>query len=39
MSEENKKATIAYFQKLINDFDPATAIVIYGGKIISNTTR
>ncbi len=31
MSEENKKATIAYFEKLINDFDPATAIVMYGG--------
>jgi predicted SnoaL-like aldol condensation-catalyzing enzyme len=31
MSEENKKITIAYFEKLINDFDPATAIALYGG--------
>lgn len=31
MSEENKKTTIAYFEKLINDFDPATAIALYGG--------
>ncbi len=31
MSDENKKAAIAYFEKLINDFDPATAIALYGG--------
>ena len=31
MSEENKKTAIAYFEKLINDFDPETAIARYGG--------
>ncbi len=31
MSDENKKAAIAYFEKAINGFDPTTAIVLYGG--------
>jgi predicted SnoaL-like aldol condensation-catalyzing enzyme len=32
MSEENKKAAIAYFEKAINDFDTSAAISLYGGK-------
>lgn len=32
MSEENKKAAIAYFEKAINDFDTETAIARYGGE-------
>ena len=32
MSEENKKAAIAYFEKAINEFDTDTAIALYGGK-------
>jgi predicted SnoaL-like aldol condensation-catalyzing enzyme len=31
MSDKNKKAAIAYFEKAINEFDPATAIALYGG--------
>jgi predicted SnoaL-like aldol condensation-catalyzing enzyme len=31
MSEENKKIVIAFYNKLINDFDPETAFELYGG--------
>jgi len=32
MSEENKRAAIAYFEKAINEFDTDTAIALYGGQ-------
>jgi predicted SnoaL-like aldol condensation-catalyzing enzyme len=32
MSEENKRAAIAYFEKAINGFDTDTAMALYGGK-------
>jgi predicted SnoaL-like aldol condensation-catalyzing enzyme len=32
MSEENKKAAIAYFEKALNEFDAAGAAALYGGK-------
>ena len=32
MSEENRKAAIAFFEKAINEFDLPTAIALYGGK-------
>jgi predicted SnoaL-like aldol condensation-catalyzing enzyme len=31
MSERNKKIAIAFYDKLINDFDPETAFALYGG--------
>ena len=31
MSEQNKKIAIAFYDKLINDFDPETAFSLYGG--------
>jgi predicted SnoaL-like aldol condensation-catalyzing enzyme len=31
MSEKNKETAIAFYQKLINDFDPDTAFKLYGG--------
>jgi predicted SnoaL-like aldol condensation-catalyzing enzyme len=32
MSEENKKIAIAFYNKLINEFDPANAFAQYGGE-------
>jgi predicted SnoaL-like aldol condensation-catalyzing enzyme len=32
MSEQNKKIAIAYYEKLINDFDIESGIALYGGK-------
>jgi predicted SnoaL-like aldol condensation-catalyzing enzyme len=32
MSEENKKVVIAFYEKALNDRDPATAFRLYGGK-------
>jgi predicted SnoaL-like aldol condensation-catalyzing enzyme len=31
MSEQNKQIAIAFYNKLINDFDPETAFALYGG--------
>ncbi|WP_263357232.1 nuclear transport factor 2 family protein [Acidicapsa ligni] len=31
MSEQNKQIAIAFYEKLINDFDPDTAFNLYGG--------
>ncbi len=31
MSERNKEIAIAFYDKLINDFDPETAFNLYGG--------
>lgn len=31
MSEQNKQIAIAFYDKLINDFDPETAFNLYGG--------
>ena len=31
MSERNKRIAIAFYDKLINDFDPETAFHLYGG--------
>src|ERR1700679_3142929 len=31
MSEQNKQIAIAFYDKLINDFDPETAFDLYGG--------
>jgi predicted SnoaL-like aldol condensation-catalyzing enzyme len=31
MSEQNKQIAIAFYEKLINDFDPETAFKLYGG--------
>ena len=31
MSEQNKQVVIAFYNKLINDFDPKTAFSLYGG--------
>jgi predicted SnoaL-like aldol condensation-catalyzing enzyme len=31
MSEQNKRIAIAFYEKLINDFDPDTAFKLYGG--------
>jgi predicted SnoaL-like aldol condensation-catalyzing enzyme len=31
MSEQNKQIVIAFYSKLINDFDPETAFALYGG--------
>ena len=31
MSERNKNIAIAFYDKLINDFDPETAFELYGG--------
>lgn len=32
MSEENKKIALAFFEKALNEFDPAAAVALYGGK-------
>lgn len=32
MSEQNKKAAVAYFEKAINEFDTETARDLYGGE-------
>jgi predicted SnoaL-like aldol condensation-catalyzing enzyme len=32
MSEENKKIALAFFEKALNEFDPATAAAEHGGK-------
>ncbi len=31
MSEQNKQIALAFYDKLINDFDPETAFNLYGG--------
>jgi hypothetical protein len=32
MSEQNKKIAIAFYEKLINEFDPEGAFAQYGGE-------
>jgi predicted SnoaL-like aldol condensation-catalyzing enzyme len=32
MSEENKRIALAFFEKTLNEFDPATALALHGGK-------
>jgi hypothetical protein len=32
MSEENKRIAIAFYEKLINEFDPQSAFALYGGE-------
>jgi predicted SnoaL-like aldol condensation-catalyzing enzyme len=38
MSEQNKKIAIAFYEKLINDFDAETAFTLYGGEAYTQHT-
>ena len=38
MSEENKKIAIAFYEKLINDFDAEGAFALYGGETYKQHT-
>lgn len=38
MSEQNKKIAIAFYEKLINEFDPDSAFAQYGGETYTQHT-
>jgi len=38
MSEQNKEVAIAFYQKLINEFDPEGAFELYGGETYKQHT-
>jgi predicted SnoaL-like aldol condensation-catalyzing enzyme len=38
MSEENKRIAIAFYEKLINEFDPQSAFALYGGESYTQHT-
>ena len=39
MSEQNKRIAIAFYEKLINEFDPESALRYMAAKLISNIPR